>query len=180
MTALLAYWRELLIVGLLVAVVGQQSRVANEEAAHAQTKADHAQTKADHAAVLLELAEKTKASYEAVVKNLDAQQKLNAEIDSKHSKELSHALTENRRLADCVRAGTCGVRIRATCPAATPTDVPQAPGTGSVADDAGPRLDEAAERDFFHLRAGIETARKQIDGLQDYISRVCLGSPPSP
>ena len=168
MTALLAYWRELLIVGLLVAVVGQQSRVANEEAAHAQTKADHA-------AVLLELAEKTKASYEAVVKNLDAQQKLNAEIDSKHSKELSHALTENRRLADCVRAGTCGVRIRATCPAATPTDVPQAPGTGSVADDAGPRLDEAAERDYFNLRAGIETARKQIDGLQDYISRVCLG-----
>ena len=173
MTALLAYWRELLIVGLLVAVVGQQSRVANEEAAHAQTKAEHA-------AVLLALAEKTKASYEAVVKNLDAQQRLNAEIDSKHSKELSHALTENRRLADCVRAGTCGVRIRATCPAATPTDVPQAPGTGSVVDDAGPRLDEAAERDYFSLRAGIETARKQIDGLQDYISRVCLGSAPTP
>lgn len=160
------YWYAFVIAALVALLGVQQVQLANEGAAHSKTRADNAD-------VLRTLAEKTKTSHEAVIRSQEAKQGANEELDQKHAKELRDALTENKRLADCVRTGTCGLRIRATCPTSTGADVPQAPGTPSVVDAPGPRLDEVAERDYFDLRAGIETTRSQIAGLQEYARRVC-------
>ena len=58
--ALATYWREAVIVGLVLALAGQQVRVSNE-------KANHQKTKTQHAEVLRGLAEKTLKAYQAVV-----------------------------------------------------------------------------------------------------------------
>jgi prophage endopeptidase len=164
--ALATYWREAVIVGLVLALAGQQVRISNE-------KADHQTTKTQHAEVLRDLAEKTSAAYEALADEKTARAQAVAALDEKHTKELSNARTENSRLADAVRSGERRLRLRASCPA-TGTAVPQAPSTSGVADGPGPRLDDAAERDYFRLRDGITTAQRQIAGLQDYVRDVCL------
>lgn len=164
--ALVAYWREAVIVGLVLALAGQQVRVSNE-------KADHQRTKAQHAEVMRDLADKTLKAYQALADEQTAHAQAVAALDKKHTKELTDARTENSRLADAVRSGERRLRLRASCPA-TGTGVPQAPGATGVADGPGPRLDDTAERDYFRLRDGIATAQQQIAGLQDYVRDVCL------
>ena len=164
--ALATYWREAVIVGLVLALAGQQVRVSNE-------KANHQKTKTQHAEVLRGLAEKTRATYEAVMTDHTARAQAVAALDNKHTKELTDARIENSRLADAVRSGERRLRVRASCPA-TGTGVPQAPGATGVVDGSGPRLDDTAERDYFRLRDGIATAQQQIAGLQDYVRDVCL------
>ena len=166
MIGLLKFWREALIVVLVLAVAGQQVRVADE-------KAEHQKTKAGHAMVLKDLADKTLKAYQAVVAEDDARKTAVAALDEKHTKELNHEKRKLETLQSDVRAGRVGLRVNAKCPAPTGAGVPQAPGATSVADAAGPRLTDAAERDYFSLRTGIETARQQIAGLQDYIRDVC-------
>lgn len=163
--ALATYWREAVIVGLVLALAGQQVRVSNE-------KADHQRTKTQHAEVLRDLADKTLKAYRAVVAEDDAHKAAVAALDKNHTKELTDARTENSRLADAVRSGERRLRLRASCPT-TGTGVPQAPGATGVVDGSGPRLDDAAERDYFRLRDGIATAQQQIAGLQDYVTSVC-------
>ena len=164
--ALATYWREAVIVGLVLALAGQQVRVSNE-------KANHQKTKTQHAEVLRGLAEKTRAAYEAVMTDQTARAQAMAALDNKHTKELTDARTENSRLADAVRSGERRLRVRASCPA-TGTGVPKASGATGVVDGSGPRLDDTAERDYFRLRDGITTAQQQIAGLQDYVRDVCL------
>lgn len=164
--ALATYWREAVIVGLVLALAGQQVRVSNE-------KADHQRTKTQHAEVLRDLAEKTRATYEAVMIDQTTRAQAVAALDKKHTKELTDARTENSHLADAVRSGERRLRLRATCPA-TGTGVPQTSSPTGVVDGPGPRLDDTAERDYFHLRDGIVTAQQQIVGLQDYVRDVCL------
>jgi len=166
MIGLLKFWREGLVVALLLALAGQQVRVSNEKASHQKTKTQHAE-------VLRNLAEKTRATYEAVMLDQTARAQAVAALDKKHTKELTDARTENSRLADAVRSGKRRLRLRASCPA-TGTGVPPATGATGMADGPGPRLDESAERDYFSLRDGIATAQQQIAGLQDYIRGVCL------
>ena len=166
MIDLLKFWREGLIVVLLLALAGQQVRVAGEKSAHQKTKADHAK-------VLQTLAEKTSAVYKAVLTENEAHARELAALDAKRLKELQDAKTENDRLAECVRTGKCGLRVRAVCPAAG-GGVPQTAPAASVADAAGPRLDDAAERDYFRLRERISVVTKQVEGLQEYIRRSCV------
>ena len=164
--ALATYWREAVIVGLALALAGQQVRVSNEKASHQTTKTQHAE-------VLRDLAEKTSAAYEALADEQTARAQAVAALDKKHTKELTDARTENSRLADAVRSGERRLRLRASCPA-TGTGVPKATGATGVVDGSGPRLDDTAERDYFNLRDGIATAQRQIAGLQDYVRDVCL------
>ncbi|QFH65488.1 lysis protein [Leclercia adecarboxylata] len=49
-----------------------------------------------------------------------------------------------------------------------------ATSTTGLDDGTGPRLTDSAERDYFTLRERIETATKQIAGLQQYVSEQCL------
>ena len=166
MIGLLKLWREALIVGLVLAVAGQQVRVVGEKSAHQKTKADNAE-------VLRVLAVKTLEAYQAVVAEDDARKAAVAALDEKHTKELNHEKRKLETLQSDVRAGRVGLRVNATCTPAAGADVPSAARTTSVADADGPRLTDAAERDYFTLRAGIETARQQIAGLQDYVRDVC-------
>ncbi|MGP1680777.1 MAG: lysis protein [Giesbergeria sp.] len=162
----LRYWY-FIAIGSLVALLGlSQVKLSSEKEAHQKTKADNAE-------VLRDLADKTLKAYQAVVAVADARKLAVAELDEKHTKELNHARTENSRLADAVRTGERRLRLNATCTSAR-VGVPQAPGATSVVDAAGPRLDDAAERDYFRLREGISTAQQQIAGLQDYVRDVCL------
>lgn len=167
MIGLLKFWREALIVGLVLAVAGQQVRVVGEKSAHQKTKADNAE-------VLRVLAVKTLEAYQAVVAEDDARKAAVAALDEKHTKELNHEKRKLETLQSDVRAGRVGLRVNASCAPAARTGVPSATSATSVVDATGPRLTDSAQRDYFTLRAGIETSRKQIEGLQDYVRDVCL------
>lgn len=88
-----------------------------------------------------------------------------AAIDEHRTKELNDAKNQIDDLQLAVAAGARKLQLAATCPTT---------GAAGVADATGPRLTDAAERDYFRLRERIETARSQITGLQDYIRQVCL------
>ena len=97
-----------------------------------------------------------------------------AALDAQHTKELNDEKAKLEKLRADVAAGRVGLRVNATCTPAAGTGVPSAASATSVADATSPRLTDAAERSYFDLRTGIETARQQIAGLQDYIRGVCL------
>ncbi|AEF45818.1 lysis protein [Serratia sp. AS12] len=88
-----------------------------------------------------------------------------AAIDEHRTKELNDAKNQIDDLQRLVAAGTRKLQLSATCPTSS---------AAGVVDATGPRLTDAAERDYFRLRERIETARSQIAGLQDYIRNVCL------
>ena len=167
MITLLKFWREGLIVVLLLGLAWQQTRVSNE-------KADHQRTKTQHAEVLRDLADKTLKVYRAAVADDEARKKVLAALDAKHTKELNDEKANLEKLRADVAAGRVGLRVNAVCTPAAGTDVPQATGATSVADAAGPRLDDAAERDYFTLRERIETVTNQLTGLQAYVREQCL------
>ncbi|CAI2031545.1 lysis protein [Serratia marcescens] len=92
-------------------------------------------------------------------------QKAVADIDLQRTQELNDAKNQIDALQRAVDTGARKLQLAATC---SPT------GAAGVVDATGPRLTDAAERDYFRLRKRIETARSQIAGLQDYIRNVCL------
>ncbi len=108
---------------------------------------------------------------QALAKQQEAQQAV-AELDRKHTEELQNALDENDRLRSDVAAGNRRLQLKASCPANS-GGLPGATGTAGLADGSGPRLDDAAERDYWRLRDGIATARNQIAALQQYVREVC-------
>ncbi|CAI0836751.1 Bacteriophage lysis protein [Serratia quinivorans] len=86
-------------------------------------------------------------------------------IDERRTKELNDAKNQVTNLQRDVANGTRKLQLATSCSTS---------GTAGMVDATGPRLTDAAERDYFRLRERIETARSQIDGLQDYIREVCL------
>ncbi len=95
-----------------------------------------------------------------------------------HLKELQHAQRETNQLRDCVRDGTCGLRINAVCPAATgrleePSAAGLDPGTGA-------RLAPSAERAYFALRDGIDSAQSKLSACQDELKIRTAEEPPGP
>ena len=166
-TLVIRYWHFVAIAALVVLLGLSQVKLSAEKEAHANTRAGHAE-------VLRDLADKTLKAYQAVVAEDDVRKAAVAALDEKHTKELNHEKRKLETLRSDVRTGRVGLRVAATCTPAAGADVSQAPGATSVADADGPRLTDAAERSYFDLRTGIETARSQIAGLQDYIRGVCL------
>ncbi|ELY4662243.1 lysis protein [Cronobacter muytjensii] len=102
----------------------------------------------------------------------DRQQSL-AAIDAKHTKELTDAKNQIRALERDVAAGHKRLQLNARCPA---MPVGKSSGATGMDDGASPRLTDSAQRDYYTLRDGIETARQQIAGLQDYIQSQCVTS----
>ena len=162
----LRYWYVIAIAALVALLGLSQVKLSSE-------KEGHQKTKADHAVVLRDLAEKTLKAYQAVVAEDTARKAAVAALDQKHTEELNNEKAKLETLRDGVRTGRVGLRVAATCTPAAGADVPSAARTTGVADADGPRLTDAAERSYFDLRTGIETARKQIGGLQDYVRDVC-------
>ncbi|UYJ76140.1 lysis protein [Yersinia enterocolitica] len=107
---------------------------------------------------------------QATLDQLEAQRQAVAAIDIKHTKELADAKSENERLRADIANGTKRLQLNATC--AKP--VSKTTGPSSIPDDASARLTNAAERDYLSLRERIGIATSQINGLQAYITNVCL------
>jgi len=91
-----------------------------------------------------------------------------AVLDEKYTKELANAKAELDALKQCVDSGKCRLRLKAiytkdNCASTTGMD-----------DATAPRLNNAAQRDYFTLRERIEVAIRQIEGLQQYIRQQCV------
>ncbi|HDL7195541.1 TPA: lysis protein [Yersinia enterocolitica] len=101
---------------------------------------------------------------------IETQRQAVAAIDIKYTKELADAKSENERLRADIASGTKRLQLNATCT----KPVSKTTGPASVPDDASARLTNAAERDYLSLRERIGIATSQINGLQAYITNVCL------
>lgn len=104
----------------------------------------------------------------ATINDMQVRQRDVAALDTKYTKELADAQENINQLLRDVAAGRKRLQISARCPengAASAT---------SMDDATGPRLTDAAERDYFTLRQRIETVNKMINGMQEYISEQCL------
>ncbi|PHZ29551.1 lysis protein, partial [Yersinia mollaretii] len=84
--------------------------------------------------------------------------------------ELADAKSENERLRADIANGTKRLQLNATCT----KPVSKTTGPASVTDDASPRYDAEFERNYLSLRERIGIATSQINGLQAYITNVCL------
>ncbi|HDL7917578.1 TPA: lysis protein [Yersinia enterocolitica] len=107
---------------------------------------------------------------QATLDQIETQRQAVAAIDIKHTKELADAKSENERLRADIANGTKRLQFNATCS----KPVSKTTGPASVPDDASARLTNAAERDYLSLRERIGIATSQINGLQAYITNVCL------
>lgn len=97
-----------------------------------------------------------------------------AEADIRTTQEKARAQAEIDSLRRDVAAGRQRLRIAATCPAGSDR-VSSTTEASGVGDDAGPRLTDAAERDYFELRRRIAEARAMIEYLQGYAAAVSGG-----
>ncbi|MHB9319103.1 lysis protein [Phytobacter diazotrophicus] len=102
------------------------------------------------------------------ISDMQVRQRDVATLDAKYTGELADAKKQLENLQRCVSTGKCGLHINAKCPANGTTSAP------GVDDATGPRLTDAAERDYFTLRERIETVTKQLTGLQEYVREQCL------
>ena len=114
--------------------------------------------------------EKTQAlnTANATITDMTVRQRNVAALDAKYTQDLADAKKQLDDLQRCVRDGKCGLRVNAKCPANGTT------GSSSMGDASGPRLTDAAQRDYFTLRERIATVTKQVGYLQDYIKDQCL------
>ena len=101
---------------------------------------------------------------------IEVQRQAVAAIDIKYTKELADAKSENERLRADIANGTKRLQLNATCP----KPVSKTTGPASVDDVTSARLTDTAERDYLSLRERIDISGKQIAGLQNYITNVCL------
>lgn len=104
----------------------------------------------------------------ATIKDMEARQRVVAELDAKYTKDLADAKKQLDDLQRCVSAGKCGLHVNARCPTNGATS------TGSMGDASPPRLTDSAERDYFTLRERITIITGQVSYLQDYIRTLCL------
>ncbi|EKN3952915.1 lysis protein [Yersinia enterocolitica] len=107
---------------------------------------------------------------QATLDQIETQRQAVASIDIKYTKELADAKSENERLRADIANGTKRLQLNATCS----KPVSKTTGPASVTDDGSARLTNAAERDYISLRERIGITTSQINGLQAYITNVCL------
>lgn len=102
------------------------------------------------------------------ITDMQTRQRDVAALDAKHTGELADAKETIDQLERDVAAGLKRLRLNATC---------AANGTASATsmdDGSGPRLTDAAERDYYTLRRRIEIITSQLTGLQAYVREQCL------
>lgn len=109
-----------------------------------------------------EVAEVTRVTLAQRTAERDALQARLTASDDAERKKLQEAQDETNRLRDCLRNGTCGLRIAAKCPAR----LPQADPVPSVDTGTGAELDRPAEQAYFALRDGINRASAQLAACQ--------------
>ncbi|KTS73054.1 lysozyme [Pantoea stewartii] len=103
----------------------------------------------------------------ATINDMQARQRDVAALDEKYTKELADAKATIDQLHDDVANGKRRLQLNATCTKQSTT------ATASLDDAGSARLTDSAQRNYFTLRERIETASKQIAGLQQYIKEQC-------
>ncbi|MGV7093818.1 lysis protein [Siccibacter turicensis] len=93
-----------------------------------------------------------------------------AALDAKYIQELEDAKANINQLERDVVTGKRRLQLNATCPGGREAGA----STSGMDDGTGPRLNDAAERDYFTLRERIETVTSQLTGLQNYVRELCL------
>lgn len=97
-----------------------------------------------------------------------------ADLDTKHTQELSHALQENRRLEDLYSAADDErrrLRIEVIV-ARNDATVSATTGTSSVGDAASLELSPAARRAVFDLRRSLIADLEKLEYLQEWVRAV--------
>lgn len=94
------------------------------------------------------------------------------ELDKKYNEELTDAKANIDKLRDDLRSNAKRVYVNAACP---PT-VQTASSASSVADATRIRLGGDATEDYLRLRRELEEDRVKIEGLQEYITNICMRS----
>ncbi|ALX78131.1 lysis protein [Cronobacter malonaticus] len=102
------------------------------------------------------------------IEDMQRRQRDVAALDAKYTKDLADAQKNIAQLERDVAAGRKRLQLNATCPANG------ASGTTRMDDGTGPRLNYAAERDYFILRRRINSVTRQLVGLQEYVREQCL------
>lgn len=100
-----------------------------------------------------------------------------AELDTKHTKELSDALNENRRLEDLYSAvddERRRLRIEVIV-ARNDATVSETTGTGSVGDAASLELSGEAGRTVWDIRRGMIEDREKLEYLQGWAKTISGG-----
>ncbi|ELQ6039740.1 lysis protein [Cronobacter sakazakii] len=126
----------------------------------------HAQLTKSQAS-LTEVNRELNAVKDAKKKMLVSQRKL-AELDAWYTGEIARVKAENDQLRADVANGTRRLQLNATC-----ERVRNASGTTGGSNATAPRLDDAAQRDYFTLRERISTITAQMIGLQIYVREQC-------
>lgn len=120
-----------------------------------------------HAVVLSNIATKTQIAAEAV-RAYERQAGLAmAAADKKSTEELNHAKSETQRLRDCVRAGSCGVRIVTRYVNQPGGPGPADAGAGGMGDGAI-TLDAGVSERVLDLRDAIAEDVAKLGYLQQY------------
>lgn len=158
-----------LILGLLVAGIGQQWRLS---AKLADLRTEHSE----------ELGRINQAATDAANAAMERQQALQARLsdaDTRHTQEKKDLQDENERLrgeylaADASAKRERRLRVQAKCPVPA-GGVPEAASPGSLGDGTTVELSDAAGQNIFDIRAGMIADRAKIKYLQDY-ARECRG-----
>lgn len=127
-----------------------------------------AETRESHAVAL------AAAKVEEARKTANAQKELRetqqeiARLDTKNHGQLEAQRNEIERLNACLRTGTCGLRVNATCPATGSGDGNADPAAARVDDGKGPALTPVAESAYFALRHGINENEAKLIMCQEY------------
>lgn len=97
-----------------------------------------------------------------------------ADLDTRHTEELTNALQKNKDLQRAVDLRDQRLLVKASCPTtAVPAD---SAGTG-VADAGTAELAADARPDYFTLRDQLALTRQMILGLQERERRFCTTQP---
>ncbi|EOL9002630.1 lysis protein [Cronobacter turicensis] len=143
------WWRPLLVLALLAAIFYYRTALTESQASLTKVNRE------------LNLAKDT-------ITDMQTRQRDVAALDEKYSGELADAQGKIDQLERDVAAGRQRLRLNATCGKNAAT------GATGVDDGTGPRLTDAAQRDYFTLRERIETVTSQLNGLQQYVRDQCL------
>jgi len=97
-------------------------------------------------------------------------QRLLADLDTEHTKALTDAQADNRKLRTAVATGAHRLSVKAACPA-----VRNATGAASVDDaEARAELDPASAERIVATANDGDDAIRTLSALQDYVRTVCL------
>ncbi|WP_318393514.1 lysis protein [Enterobacter sp.] len=102
------------------------------------------------------------------INDMKVRQRDVAALDAKYTGELADAKATIDQLERDVATGRKRLRLNATC------EESGSASATSVDDGTGPRLTDAAERNYYTLRKRIEKVKKQLTGLQEYVRQQCL------